>query len=176
MRTYFKLLMLFCLAVLVICTGCVSNRYRLLSNPPERASVRAGDGDSIYIDTTPTGANVLINNEFKGITPLVVKLPGDKASISLKVTKDGYETEEVTLTPEEKVDNPKQNMIMNSTIFFGVVGFVAGLAAGRSLEGLGGGIVLGLATGFLQDDKNLNTRYEYPQKDINIKLSPITNK
>ncbi|MFH0887850.1 MAG: PEGA domain-containing protein [Planctomycetota bacterium] len=166
MRAYFKLLMLFCLTVLVVCAGCVSNHHGLSSNA----------GDLIYIETTPTGANILINKEFKGITPLALKLPGDKTALSLKVTKDGYETEEIMLTPEEKVDNPKQNMIINSTIFFGVIGFVAGLASGRGLEGLGGGTLLGLTTGLLQKDKNLNTRYEYPQKDIHIKLSQITNK
>ncbi|MFH1232097.1 MAG: PEGA domain-containing protein [Planctomycetota bacterium] len=167
MRTYFKAMMLFCLAVLVVCTGCVSNHHRLLSQ----------DGDLLYIETTPTGANVLINNEFKGITPLTIKLPEDKPVLSLKVTKDGYETEEVTLAPrEEKVDSRKQNILINSTVFFGAVGLVAGLASGMALQGLGGGTLLGLTVGLLQEDKNLTTRYEYPQEDIQIKLSPIKDK
>jgi hypothetical protein len=167
MKTYLKISALLSWIILIVCSGCISNHHRLLSQ----------NSDSIYIESTPNGADVLINNEFKGITPLTVRLPEDKPVLSMKLTKDGYETEEVTLAPrEEKVDSQHQNMVINSTIFFGAVGLVAGLASGLALQGLGGGTLLGLTVGLLQDDKNLTTRYEYPQEDIHIRLYSITTK
>lgn len=173
MKIYLKAIIILALAVLVSGAGCVSYRYRLQLDKTGGLAELSEPSNSIYIDTTPGGANVLINNEFRGITPLTVHLAAGKEVLSLKVTKEGYETEEVTLRPEEKFDNPRSSMIIKSTLFFGVIGVGAGLAAGRALEGLGGGVLLGVATGLLQEEKNLSARYEYPQKDIHIRLSPI---
>jgi len=177
MNIYFKAIIILSLTVLVVCPGCVSDQHRFQPGRTSSPAELSKDGNSIYIETTPIGANVLINNEFNGVTPLTVKLPADKPVFSLVVTKEGYETEEITLTPrEERVSSRGQNVVVKSTIFFGVIGWVVGLASGKALQGLGGGTLIGLTVGLLQEDKdeNLTTRYEYPHKDIHIKLSPIT--
>ncbi|MEW6026431.1 MAG: PEGA domain-containing protein [Planctomycetota bacterium] len=129
--------------------------------------------DTIFVESTPPGATVLVNDEVKGITPVDVKLLRSEKSQRLKVVRDGFRPEEITLTPTvEEVGVQKENMVINSTAFFGGVGLVAGLAVGAPVTGLLGGSTLGLIVGLSQDEQGLETNYEYSPESINIKLIP----
>lgn len=59
---------------------------------------------SIFIQTLPAGAHILINGEEKGISPtLIEKLPAETVLL-LKIQSDNYniETQEITLKPGER--------------------------------------------------------------------------
>jgi hypothetical protein len=164
---YFSLVFI-CLAVVL--WGCVS-------------SSGLGEDDKIFIESTPSGARVLVNNEIVGITPLMVKLPRTPASVYLKVVKEGYQPEEIVLSPKaEPVSMRKRNAVVNSTAFFGGIGLVAGLASGIPLGGLLGGSLLGLGVGLLQEPEEsekpgeLSTNWEFSPKDLHIKLAPLWGK
>jgi hypothetical protein len=129
--------------------------------------------DAIFVESAPPGATVLVNDEVKGVTPMDVKLPRSGKSQRLKVVRDGFRPEEIILTPTvEEAGVQKENMVINSTAFFGGVGLVAGLAVGAPVTGLLGGSTLGLIVGLSQDERGLETNYEYSPESINIKLIP----
>ncbi len=63
--------------------------------PTPKPASAASQGAVLAINTTPTGAEVLINYAKKGSTPLSVELQGEKNRILIKL--DGYEKYETTV-------------------------------------------------------------------------------
>lgn len=51
---------------------------------------------TLAVETTPDGASVYINDDYKGTTPLTLTL--EDGTYDLKITKDGYETIQETIT------------------------------------------------------------------------------
>lgn len=165
---------------IVILTGCVSVYSERPSGLPDGRSESVtqdlSNQDRIFVESRPAGATVLLNDEVKGLTPMDIKLPRSEKSQRLKIAKEGFKTEEITLTPTvEDVTVQKENMLVNSTAFFGGVGLVAGLVAGAPVTGLLGGSAFGLIVGLLQEEKGLDANYEYSPESINIKLIPLVN-
>jgi len=145
--------------------GCVSAQQEL--NQP----------DEFYVETNPSGAQVLLSNEVIGITPVTIKLPREGHPVYLKIVKNGYKTEDLTLSATmEEFDMQKKAKTINSTLFFGGCGLVAGWASGAPLTGLLGGSLLGLTAAMLQEEKNTTTRWEYSPENASINLLPILNK
>ncbi|ACX72849.1 PEGA domain protein [Methanocaldococcus vulcanius M7] len=88
---------------------------------------------TIYIESEPSDANVFINGEYKGITPLKLQL--EEGTYNIKIKKDGYNeyVEKITLKPGDskeisvglaKEDN--NNIILIISAVFGSLIVVGG--------------------------------------------------
>lgn len=99
------------------------------------------DTGTLDITSNPTGANVYINNEYKGIAPLTVTLPTGEYSVTFKLT--GYTDSTVTATVNSggtstvqgslvPVSQPTQTGIAAiSIIAAGILGAAAFVLTGR---------------------------------------------
>jgi hypothetical protein len=56
---------------------------------------------TLRIDTMPAGAEVTIDGEPRGRTPLALSVARNESPISLVLSLDGYEDESRTVTPTE---------------------------------------------------------------------------
>lgn len=54
----------------------------------------------IAVNTSPTAANVYVDNEFQGVTPVEASLDDFSDSARLRIEKDGYETEEIIVSKQ----------------------------------------------------------------------------
>jgi hypothetical protein len=149
----------------VICSGC-ANLHREISR-----------NDSILIKTNPAGAIVFLNNNTAGVTPLTVELPRSTLSHSIKIIKEEYKTEEFVLSPQlQPINTGGKTVIINSTLFFAIVGLAQGAALGMPIQGFLGGSFLGLVVGKLQKQETVGTVYEYSPESVNINLTPLLEK
>jgi Short C-terminal domain len=71
----------------------------LLSVGASCATITRGSKDTLVINTTPAGASLELSNGLSGTSPASFKLPRKEALI-VKITKDGYESVEVNITPQ----------------------------------------------------------------------------
>jgi len=158
---------LFCLALVcfLTCQGCTLFGGRF--DKP----------DKILVNSVPAGAEVLLNNNAAGITPVKVQLPRSQISHTIKIIREGYKSEELVLVPEARqVNFQHKKVLLNSAIFFGLIGLVEGVASGIPVKGFLGGSFLGLLVGQLQKKDELTTRYEYSPESISINLTPFLGK
>ncbi|WOF15544.1 PEGA domain-containing protein [Methanoplanus sp. FWC-SCC4] len=97
-------------------------------NPP------AGTG-TLDISSTPTGANVYINNEYKGITPFQLSLPAGEYSVSFRLT--GYMDSTTTATVNSGGTSTVQGSLVPTTqpTQSGTIPFAA--IAGLLIAGIG---------------------------------------
>ncbi|MDI6787274.1 MAG: PEGA domain-containing protein [Planctomycetota bacterium] len=147
----------------LILSGCMATPIQGGKNP-----------NQIFIESTPTKATVLLNDEVIGITPLYVKLPRKENPQYITISKDGYKPEEITFLPiVYGVSDQKRNMVTNSTLFFGGAGLVFGLVVSAPLSGLLGGSILGFVAGAAQEEKNITTIYEHSPRNVKVNLSPL---
>ena len=50
------------------------------------------------VSSDPPGAHIFIENQYNGVTPAQLSLPRRKAHVVVRFEKEGFATEEVTLT------------------------------------------------------------------------------
>jgi hypothetical protein len=62
------------------------------------ATIFSGKTNSISIDSEPTGAQVFIGGQLRGLTPLSVMMKKGLSTKTLRVQKDGYVMQELILT------------------------------------------------------------------------------
>jgi hypothetical protein len=55
---------------------------------------------TITVTSTPAGADVYIDGELRGRTPMRLELAQGSADVNVKVMRDGYLEQERTVTPE----------------------------------------------------------------------------
>ena len=63
------------------------------------ATITRGTTDTLVVQSTPTGADVKLDNGMTGKTPTSFKLPRDK-DVIVSITKDGYEPVEVRVSSQ----------------------------------------------------------------------------
>ena len=68
---------------------------------PGCATILKGRTDQITVVTDPPGAQVVVNGEPKGLSPVTFAVPSDQ-SLDIKATRDGYKPEEVSNEPSER--------------------------------------------------------------------------
>jgi hypothetical protein len=89
------------------------------------ATVLQGTRDQVGIASQPTGAEVIIDNEFFGKTPVTAELRRkDKHNITIKV--DGYEPYEITVTRKTS------GFVFGNVVFgpFGLIGLAVDAITG----------------------------------------------
>ena len=69
--------------------------------PAIEATPSAPSEITLRIDTTPEGAEVTIDGEPRGRTPLALSVPRGDEAITLVLSREGYEEESRTVTPTE---------------------------------------------------------------------------
>ena len=65
------------------------------------ATILKGRTDNITVVTDPAGAQVIVNGETKGLSPVTFAVPSDQA-LDIKLTKDGYQPAQVSNLPTER--------------------------------------------------------------------------
>ena len=78
----------------------LSYNTSLADSPANRTyeAIVASLTGALSISSTPSGAKVYINNNFKGLTPLNIKL--NTGNYTVKITKDGYKDYSITIKVE----------------------------------------------------------------------------
>lgn len=94
---------------------------------------------TLVVETTPDGASVYINDDYKGTTPLTLTL--EDGTYDLKITKDGYETiqETITLYPGKTITITRELKPLPATLIIKTVGNERAI-----LAGLGAVIIMGI--------------------------------
>lgn len=70
-----KLFLIFCLLVIIVWSGC--------------ATIFSGSKEQIEFTSEPSGANIVINNNVEGLTPLKVSLKKGNEYV-VEISKDGF--------------------------------------------------------------------------------------
>ena len=91
------------------------------------ATILKGTGQGMSITSRPSGAEVLVNNESKGVTPVSTKLRR-KENHTIVIRLDGYEPYETVLTRQ------------TSGWVFGNVLFGPGVVIGIAVDAISGGM------------------------------------
>ncbi len=88
-----------------VLTQAIPSIARQLSEIPDVAQTIQNKVGALHINSTPEGANIFINNEYKGITPLKLKVKAG-ATQTVKISKNGYATweKDYVLDPGQVVD------------------------------------------------------------------------
>ncbi|WP_114417291.1 PEGA domain-containing protein [Marinospirillum perlucidum] len=60
------------------------------------ATILGGSQEKVTFNSTPTGAEIYINGEYRGATPLTINL--EKKVYTVEVKKEGYITQEIRTT------------------------------------------------------------------------------
>jgi hypothetical protein len=71
---------------------------------PAGGSKTAAKLTPVVVRTTPQGANIYIDGDFKGTTPLTLMLPVERHQI--RIIRTGYETVERQIAIEETMEYP----------------------------------------------------------------------
>ncbi len=95
------------------------------------ATVTRGTTEQITINSEPTGATVRLSNGFTGITPAVFTVPR-KGDIIATISKEGYETTTVTLTPH--VAGAGTAGFVGNALIGGIIGGGVDIATGATLS------------------------------------------
>lgn len=108
---------------------------------PLNPSTPVSQTGTLEITSNPTGANIYINNEYKGLAPLTVTLPTGEYSVTFKLT--GYMDSTVTATVNAGATSTVQGSLVPasqptqagvpaiSIIAAGIIGAAAFVLAGR---------------------------------------------
>lgn len=70
-------------------------------SPPPELEAAAPAPITLRIDTSPDGAQVLVDGRSSGTTPAVIELPRSEEPIVLTLRRDGYRDEARTIVPSE---------------------------------------------------------------------------
>jgi hypothetical protein len=65
------------------------------------ATLVMGTTDNMSVHTNPSGAQVTVNGEVKGLSPVSFKVPSDK-ELNIQITKDGYQPQDVQSVPVDR--------------------------------------------------------------------------
>ena len=87
------------------------------------ATIMHGTTQEIGISSSPTGASVIINNESRGNTPLVVEL-SRKKSHTIRIEMTNYEPFEITTTKSVS------NWVWGNIVFGGLIGLIVDASTG----------------------------------------------
>jgi hypothetical protein len=107
------------LSLALMCWGCASH-LRKDSQPIH------GPVASVALSSTPSGAKVLVNNEFRGFTPMLIDL-SRKKDYEVALTLDGYEPYSFSI--KHKINY--SGWIIGNILFGGGIGLVADAATGE---------------------------------------------
>jgi hypothetical protein len=105
------------LPLALMCWGCASHRSQTHIHGPV---------ESIALSSTPSGAKVLVNNEFRGYTPVFIDL-SRKKDYEVTLTLDG--SEPYSFSIRHKIDY--SGWIIGNIIFGGAIGLVMDAATGE---------------------------------------------
>lgn len=64
------------------------------------ATILDGETQTVSFTSSPNGANVFLNGNKLGVTPLTIDVPRESGSKILKIEKDGYQSREVIMQSE----------------------------------------------------------------------------
>lgn len=95
------------------------------------ATITRGSSEQLVIKTIPSGASVRLSNGFTGVTPAIFTVPR-KGAIIVALTKDGYESQEVTL--DTGVAGKGAAGFAGNVLIGGIIGGGIDLATGATLS------------------------------------------
>ena len=92
------------------------------------AAIIHGTKQKIPVNSSPSGAKVIVMGAHKASTPAVIELSRSESNIVLRFEKDGYEPVDVAIT--RSVDG----WIVGNIIFGGIIGLVVDFASGAAYK------------------------------------------
>jgi hypothetical protein len=102
--------LLVCLAIAVATTGC--------------ATIMAGGPDRVNVNSNPPGANVFLDDQLVGQTPMVVTLDRDKSRGLIRIEQAGFQP--VVMQRSKQING----WFWANLCFGGVIGIVVDLVTG----------------------------------------------
>ena len=121
------------------------------------AAIIHGTKQKIPVNSSPSGAKVIVMGAHKASTPAVIELSRSESNIVLRFEKDGYEPVEVAIT--RTVDG----WIVGNIIFGGLIGLVIDFASGAAYKLTPAEVTVNLQkqNTFYQDNLNENQLVVY---------------
>lgn len=95
------------------------------------ATVTRGTSEQLMVQSTPSGASVRLSSGFTGVTPVTFTVPR-KGDIVVTLTKEGYETHEVTL--KSGVAGKGMAGFAGNVLIGGLIGGGIDIATGATLS------------------------------------------